>query len=102
MGRIGDGYDVAHAWALMRSLLPLPIVSRFPAAPSTMAQGATRFICSSLLAQAFLLVGHPIVSTHAGAREASAADHRYLTPPDFERASGFEVVRAMPVSCLES
>ena len=100
--RIGDGYDVAHAWALMRRFLPLPMASRFPAAPSTMAQGATRFICSSLLAQAFELVGQPIASTHAGARESSAMDHRYVTPPDFERASGFEVVRAMPVNCLES
>ena len=93
VSRIGDGYDLAHAWALTTRKLRLPITSRLPTAPSTMAPGATRFICSSLLAQAFVLVGHPIVSTHASEHDASAADHRYLTPPDFESASVFEVVR---------
>ena len=92
VSRIGDGYDLAHALALARRLLRLPLASRLPSAPSTMAQGARRFICSSLLAQAFVLVGHPIVPTHVGVRDASAADHRYLTPRDFESASVFEVV----------
>jgi hypothetical protein len=92
VSRIGDGYDLAHAWAVTRRLLRLPMASRLPPGPSTMAQGAMRFICSSLLAQAFVLVGHPIVSTHAGERDSSA-DYRYLTPPDFESASLFEVVR---------
>jgi hypothetical protein len=47
-----------------------------------MAQSATRFICSSLLAQAFVLVGYPI-----------APDHSDVTPRDFESAAVFEVVR---------
>ena len=62
-----------------------------------MAQGARRFICSSLLAQAFVLVGHPILPSQVGVRDASAADHRYLTPRDFESASVFEVVKGKRV-----
>src|SRR5262245_48449270 len=95
--RIGAEYDRAHAWALARRSLGLQAASRSPAVPSTMAQGATRFICSSLLAQAFVLVGYQIVPTQIGVRESWAADHRYVTPRDFESASGFEVVRATKV-----
>jgi hypothetical protein len=97
VSRIGDGYDLAHALALASRLLRLPSASRLPPAPSTMAQDARRFICSSLLAQAFVLVGHPIVPAHVGVRDASVADHRYLTPRDFESASVFEVVKVKQV-----
>jgi hypothetical protein len=91
VGRIGAEYDLAEAWALGRRLLRLPLASRLPPAPSAV-QGATRFICSSLLAQAFVLVGCPIVPSQTTIRDARAADHRYVTPRDFESASGFEVV----------
>jgi hypothetical protein len=79
VSRIGGQYDVARAWALARRLIRLPL----PAAPVPVAitQGATRFICSTLLAHAFLLAGHPIVP-----------DHSYMTPHDFEAASVFEPV----------
>ena len=97
VSRIGDEYDLAHAWALANRLLRLPLASRLPLAPSSMAQGATRFICSSLLAQAFVLVGCPIVPTQIGIRDATA-DHRHVTPCDFESASVFEVVRPTQVS----
>jgi permuted papain-like amidase YaeF/Yiix C92 family enzyme len=97
VSRIGDEYDLAQAWALGRRLLRLPSASRLPPAPRTMAHGATRFICSSLLAQAFVLVGCPIVPIQIGVRHAHAADYRYVTPRDFESASVFEVVRATQV-----
>jgi Permuted papain-like amidase enzyme, YaeF/YiiX, C92 family len=97
VSRIGDEYDVAHAWALARRLLRVSSTSRRPPAPSATAQGAARFICSSLLAQAFLLVGYPIVPAQLGVRAAGIADHRYVTPRDFESAAMFEVVRAAPV-----
>ncbi len=70
VSRIGAEYDLDHALALGRRFLRLPLASRSPSAPSTMAQGATRFICSSLLAQAFVLVGCPIVPTQIGVRDA--------------------------------
>ena len=79
VGHIGDPYDLAHAWALGRWFLKLP-------ARRTMAQDAKRFICSSLLVQAFLFVGHPIAT-----REA-----RSVVPHDFESATGFELVMAPP------
>jgi len=79
VSRIGAPYDLAHAWALGRRFLNLP-------APRTMVQDAKRFICSSLLVQAFLVVGHPIATSPAG----------YVVPRDFESAAGFEVVKAPP------
>jgi hypothetical protein len=77
VSRVGHGYDLALAWALARRFLRLPLPSLFPS-----AQDATRFICSSLLAQAFLFVGYPI-----------AQDHSSVTPSDFEAAPLFEVVK---------
>jgi hypothetical protein len=77
VGRVGYGYDLALAWTLARRFLRLPLPSLF-----TGAESATRFICSSLLAQAFLLVGYPI-----------AQDHSSVTPSDFEAAPVFEVVK---------
>jgi len=94
VSRIGDEYDMAHAWALGRRLLRLPLAWNTAPAPRSLAQGAMQFICSTLLAQAFVVVGYPIAPAQVGIRDAWAADHRYVTPRDFERAHGFEVVRA--------
>jgi len=91
VSRIGAEYDLAHAWSLGKRLLRLPLASPMPVRSSS-AQGARRFICSSLLAQAFMLVGYTIVPQQLGLGGAEAVDHRYLTPRDFERASVFEVV----------
>ena len=77
VGHIGYPYDLAHAWALCRWFLRLP-------APRTTVLDAKRFICSSLLVQAFLFVGHPIATSQA----------RSVVPRDFESAAGFEVVMA--------
>ena len=81
VSRIGGQYDLAHALALARRLLGLPLASRLAPMPVAMAQSATRFICSTLLAQAFLLMGHPVVP-----------DHSYVLPRDFETASVLEPV----------
>lgn len=75
--QIGGRYDLAHAWALAKRLLPLPV--RTDAGQT--GQAASRFICSTLLAQAFLLVGCPV-----------APDSRYVMPRDFERAALFDAV----------
>lgn len=77
VSRIGDPYDLPLACALCLWCLKLPT-------PRTMAQDAKRFICSSLLVQAFLFVGHPIGIGHACS----------VVPRDFESAAGFEVLRA--------
>jgi hypothetical protein len=90
VSQIGSEYDLAHAWMLARNLLPLPM--RLRSSPNTMGNSATRFICCSLLAHAFALVGHPIVPVQMRVSPTATTDHRNLTPGDFERASVFEVV----------
>lgn len=92
VSRIGREYDLKHAWALARSFLRVLPKSSIPPAPNGIAESATRFICSSLLANAFALVGYPILPIHTAAAAVSTADHRYVIPGDFERASVFEVV----------
>jgi uncharacterized protein YycO len=79
VGRLGDPYDLGHAWALGRRLLKLP-------ARRMIAHDAKCFVCSSLLVHAFLFVGHPIATSLA----------RDVLPDDFESAAGFEVVQATP------
>lgn len=92
--QIGGEYDMQHAWALARRFLRIPQKERVPPAPTGIAGSAARFICSSLLANAFALVGHPIVPIYAAVPAGSTADHRYVIPGDFETAPVFEVVSA--------
>jgi hypothetical protein len=82
VSQIGGEYDLKHALLLARNFLWLPAKAHLAPAASGIAQSARRFICSSLLAHAFALVGHPIL----------AVDHRYVIPSDFESASVFEVL----------
>jgi hypothetical protein len=89
VSRIGGEYDLEHAYALARRLLPAPPKARLAPAPDAIAEGATRFICSTLLASAFALIGSPIPPLRT---VPGAADPRYVIPSDFERASGFEIV----------
>ena len=74
VSRIGGQYDLAYAWALAGTLLRLPIAPSVP-------QSTSRFICSTLLAQAFVLAGCPVVP-----------DHRYVTPRDFASTSVLQPV----------
>jgi cell wall-associated NlpC family hydrolase len=93
VGRIGGEYDLPHAWALARRLLPAPPKAGFPPASNGIAESASRFICSTLLAHAFALVGYPIPPNRTAVTAVSRADHRYVIPSDFESASVFEVVQ---------
>jgi hypothetical protein len=92
VNRIGGEYDVRHAWILARSFLPVAPKASLPPAPAASPEGATRYICSTLLAKAFALVGNPIPPIRTPVAAASVADYRYVIPSDFETASGFEVV----------
>ena len=92
VSQIGGEYDLKHAWVLARSFLGMPPKPSIPLAPNGIAESATRFICSTLLANAFALVGYPILPIHTAATAVSTADHQYVIPGDFERASVFEVV----------
>ena len=77
MRQIGREYDLKRAWQLAASLLRGGSKAPTPPAPSFIAESATRFICSTLLAHAFALVGMPIL---------------YVIPGDFESAPVFEVL----------
>jgi hypothetical protein len=90
--QIGGQYDLAHAWALARSLLRMPPGPGPAHAPNGIAGSAKRFICSSLLANAFALVGYSILPLDAALPVVHLADKRYVMPGDFERAPVFEVV----------
>ena len=89
VSRIGDAYDLAHAWRLAIALR-LPLLGRLGLAGSAMAQNTTRFICSTLVARAFVLVGYPIPALQMRARAAAGDSYRYVTPGDFELAPLFE------------
>jgi hypothetical protein len=92
VNRIGGEYDLAHAWALGRSLLRQRLPTRLRSLPYTVAKSATRFICCSLLAHAFALVGYPILPAQMRVSPTGAADQRNLIPGDFEHASVFKAV----------
>jgi hypothetical protein len=90
VSRIGGEYDLRHAWMLAFALLTAPLRSTVPPPAEGFAESATRFICTTLLAHAFTVVGHSIPAASTSAR--AVPDHRFVTPRDFERASGFAVV----------
>src|SRR6266850_1395876 len=93
VSRIGGEYDLQHAWMLARSFLRMPPKAAIAPAPNGIADSASRFICTSLLANAFALVGYPILPIHTAAAAVSTADHRYVIPGDFEKAPVFEIVK---------
>ena len=88
---IGSEYDLAHAWLLARSLFVRRWWARLRSVPTTMGRSATRFICSSLIAQAFALIGHSIIPAGETVSDREARD-KFLVPADFERASLFAIV----------
>ena len=95
ISRIGDKYDLAHAWTLGTRLLRLPLPLRLSSLPSNSPKISERFICSSLLAHAFLLIGYPIIPVRHSIGKAASRDPRDLAPCDFETASIFEVVNQL-------
>src|SRR5205085_1382320 len=58
--RIGLGYDLASIFDFLRYLLPVPIPRRLRR-KLTALRDPTRFICSTLIAQAFEVVRYPIL-----------------------------------------
>jgi uncharacterized protein (DUF779 family) len=98
VSRIGGEYDLNQAWILARSFLGLPGRSSLPAAQNAIAESASRFICSSLLANAFALVGLSILPAHAAVPAVRTEDRRYVVPGDFETAAAFEIVSPQKLS----
>jgi hypothetical protein len=92
VSRVGSEYDLRHAWVLARNLAGRRRRARSASIPSTKGKGVTRFICSSLIAQAFAMIGHSLLPVQSPRECAGVADHAHLTPADFERSSAFEIV----------
>ena len=88
---IGSEYDFAHAWLLARSLVVRRSWARVRSVPATLGRSATRFICSSLIAHAFAVIGLSVFPSGATVRDRDAY-HNLLVPADFERASLFAIV----------
>jgi hypothetical protein len=109
VAKIGDNYDVKNVVDLLRYLMPHPPVpSRFRRRLLALGSGdPTRFICSTLIAQAFHVVQYPIlprveVIRRGGAeREADLLleeihhirHHSLYTPRDFDISPFFSVVK---------
>jgi len=96
VSQIGSEYDLAHALGLGQYLLRLPLPIRLRSAPDAVGHSTTRFICSSLLAQAFALVGYPIPPDQMRVSLTATMHHRNVIPGDFERAPVFVVVGPAP------
>jgi permuted papain-like amidase YaeF/Yiix C92 family enzyme len=92
VSRIGSEYDLAHACVLGRDLLCASPPTELQPSSYTTANSTQRFICCSLLAHAFAVVGCPIAPVPMRFSVPVAAGHGNLTPGDFEHASIFEVV----------
>jgi hypothetical protein len=88
---IGSEYDFAHAWLLARSLLLRRWWARLRSVPTTMGRSATRFICSSLIAHAFAMIGYSLLPPE-GSVPDRGGDYNLLVPADLGRASLFAIV----------
>jgi hypothetical protein len=91
IGRIGSEYDLPYAWALAQDLLHLRRWKRLRCSSPMDDNSTTRFICCTLLAHAFAVIGYPVVPRAMPVSAAATGDYRSLIPGDFEHATIFEV-----------
>lgn len=116
IGRIGDGYNVRHIYALARYLFPLSLI------PRRWRRKAPRFgdgnehtvICSTMIARAFNQVGYPILPRVLPSQASSpppiwrrllfrnarklrarfrSCDPDLITPRSFDLSPYFEIVK---------
>lgn len=106
VGRIGVQYDLRNIWDMLRYLLPNPPVPvRWRRRMLAFGSGdPTRAICSSLIAEAFETVRHPIlpdveqVKARQGSEFARAEilhirHHSLYAPRDFDLSPYFQIVK---------
>jgi hypothetical protein len=109
--RVGDQYDLRNVIDLARYLIPTPPVpARFRRHLLSLGSGdPTRAICSGLVAQAFQMVGYPILPmTHTHVSDSPECPgcieellrprhHSLCVPRDFDVSPYFDVVKpALP------
>jgi Permuted papain-like amidase enzyme, YaeF/YiiX, C92 family len=107
VSRVGCEYDLKNLTDLGRYLVPLPIPARLRRRAMALGSGSpTRAICSTLIAEAFQLVGYPILPRvdHAAddrrVKSQFSRDeillirhHSLYTPRDFDLSPYFAVVK---------
>jgi Permuted papain-like amidase enzyme, YaeF/YiiX, C92 family len=109
IGRIGERYDVKNVVDLCRYLLPQPPVpARYRRRLIALGSGdPTRFICSTLIAQAFHVIQYPILPRVEVMRQEGnergaellldeihhIRHHSLYTPRDFDISPFFAVVK---------
>jgi hypothetical protein len=101
IARIGLQYDLKNLIDLARYLVPLPVPQRWRRRMIALGSGdQTRLICSALIAQAFQLVGYPILpsidrvlSEQARQEIFHILDSSLFTPRDFDISPYFTVIK---------
>lgn len=101
VAKIGLKYDLKNLVDLGRYLLPLPVPQRWRRRMIALGSGdPTRLICSTLIAQAFMEVGYPILPTitliesdHARKELFHIRDSSLYTPRDFDISPFFAVLK---------
>jgi len=101
VAKIGLKYDLKNLIDLGRYLLPLPVPQRWRRRMIALGSGdPTRLICSTLIAQAFMEVGYPILPTitliesgHARKELFHIRDSSLYTPRDFDISPFFAVLK---------
>ena len=107
MAHLGNQYDLKNVFDLARYLFPMPPVpQRWRRKLIALGSGdPTKAICSSLIADAFQIVGYPVLpiitlqpgqdaNTRAAVKEVFHIRHRSLyAPRDFDVSPYFEIVK---------
>jgi len=107
IAHLGMQYDMKNVWDLARYLLPQPPVpARWRRKMIALGSGdPTKAICSSLIAEAFEVVGYPVLPVvtldkrEDGAQAAAAREifhirhHSLYAPRDFDVSPYFEIVK---------
>jgi len=96
--QIGHRYDLRNIFDLLRYFFPLmPVPERFRRRMFAFGSSdPTRAICSSMIAQAFQLLGYPILPEHGPADGPHVLVKRHYThfvPRDFDLSPYFRVVK---------
>lgn len=92
--RMGHQYDLKNIIDLARFLWPMPLVpSYYRRRMIALGSGdATKAICSTLIADAFLRVDFPILPP-APAHSFRGEDYTFVCPRDFDMSPYFQIIK---------
>ena len=101
VARIGLDYDLKNVIDLARYLVPLPVPQRFRRRMIALGSGdPTKLICSALIAQAFGVIGYPILPAIERVESEDARQEIYhirdsslYCPRDFDISPYFAVIK---------